>query len=141
MIQIGLWREMPSRVNSQVNTCSSMPSAKFHSGRIKLAPSPPSLTGSSGKKKEPKPKLFGKDIFGWGGGLPREGVGGQKVRYVPRKPGKPNFLAGYPGIFGGISWGCLKSLRKKFVFNFRPLDLLHESTAFPPPEESRQMVT
>ena len=28
----------------------------------------------SGKKKEPKPKLFGPDIFGWGGGL--EGVVG-----------------------------------------------------------------
>ena len=24
-------------------------------------------------KKEPKPKFFGPDIFGWGGGLPREG--------------------------------------------------------------------
>ena len=32
----------------------------------------------SGKKKEPKPKLFGPDIFGWGGGLPREGVGAKK---------------------------------------------------------------
>ena len=27
-----------------------------------------------GKKKEPKPKLFGLDMFGWGGRLPREGV-------------------------------------------------------------------
>ena len=33
---------------------------------------------NSGKKKEPKPKLFGQDIFGWGGGLPREGLGGEK---------------------------------------------------------------
>ena len=32
----------------------------------------------SGKKKEPKPKLFGPDIFGWGGGLPRERVGAKK---------------------------------------------------------------
>ena len=32
----------------------------------------------SGKKKEPKPKLFGPDIFGWGGGLPREWVGAEK---------------------------------------------------------------
>ena len=31
-----------------------------------------------GKKNEPKPKLFGPDIFGWGGGLPREGVGPEK---------------------------------------------------------------
>ena len=42
------------------------------------------------------------------------GVGGQKVRYVPRNPGKPNFLAGYPGILAGRP----KSLRKKIVFNF-----------------------
>ena len=32
----------------------------------------------SGKKKEPKPKLFGPGIFGWGGGLPLEGVGAKK---------------------------------------------------------------
>ena len=32
----------------------------------------------SGKKKEPKPKLFGPDIFQWGRGLPREGVGAKK---------------------------------------------------------------
>ena len=30
------------------------------------------------KKKEPKPKLFGPDIFGWGGGFPCEGVGAKK---------------------------------------------------------------
>ena len=36
------------------------------------------LSHLSGKKKEPKPKLFGPDIFGWGGGLPREGVGAEK---------------------------------------------------------------
>ena len=33
---------------------------------------------TSGKKNEPKPKLFGPDIFRWGGGLPREGVGAKK---------------------------------------------------------------
>ena len=32
----------------------------------------------SGKKKEHKPKLLGPDIFWWGGGLPREGVGAKK---------------------------------------------------------------
>ena len=30
------------------------------------------------RKKEPKPKLFGPDIFGRGGGLPREGAGAKK---------------------------------------------------------------
>ena len=29
-------------------------------------------------KKEPKPKLFGPDIFQWGRGLPRERVGAKK---------------------------------------------------------------
>ena len=29
-------------------------------------------------KKEPKPKLLSPDIFWWGGGLPREGVGAKK---------------------------------------------------------------
>ena len=53
------------------------------------------LCNLSSKKKDPKPKLFGPDIFGWGGCLPREGVG-PKVRYVLRNPGKPNFLARYP---------------------------------------------
>ena len=32
----------------------------------------------SGRKKEPKPKLFGPDIFQWGRGLPRERVGAKK---------------------------------------------------------------
>ena len=36
------------------------------------------LSQLSGKKKEPKPNLFGPDIFGWGGGLPRERVGAKK---------------------------------------------------------------
>ena len=32
----------------------------------------------SGTKKEPKPKLLSPDIFWWGRGLPREGVGAKK---------------------------------------------------------------
>ena len=60
------------------------------------------------KKKEPKPKLFGPDIFGWGGGLPREGGGGRKVRYVPRSQGNQTFLAGYPGILLGYPGGARK---------------------------------
>ena len=32
----------------------------------------------SGAKKEPKPKLFGPDILGWGGVLPRERMGAKK---------------------------------------------------------------
>ena len=37
-----------------------------------------SRTQLSGEKKEPKPKLLDPDIFGWGGGLPREWVGAKK---------------------------------------------------------------
>ena len=33
---------------------------------------------NSGRKKEPKPKLFGPDIFQWGRGLPRERMGAKK---------------------------------------------------------------
>ena len=52
-----------------------------------------------------------------GGGvvLPREGAGAKKFGVSFQNPGKPNFLTGYPGIFGGISRGCPKSLRKKNV--------------------------
>ena len=75
------------------------------------------------QEKEHKPKLLVPDFFRWGGGLPRERGGGQKVRYVPRNPGKPNFLVGYPGIFAGMSWGRPRSWRrKKFVFMFWPLE-------------------
>ena len=77
----------------------------------------------SGKKKEPKPKLFGPDIFRWGGGLPREWGGSQTVRYVPRNQGNQTFLAGYPGILLGYLGGARKVWeKKKFVFNFCPLN-------------------
>ena len=142
------------------------------------------------QEKEPKPKPSGPDIFRWGGGLPREGMGAKKfgmsfdqylslqsnLKHVwftrkfrephPNPPVRMNFpgfslktrlrerkfirtggfrcgsrtfartshisdwivgrgtdsnpkeaklLAGYPGSFGGISWGHPKSLRKKEV--------------------------
>ena len=68
-----------------------------------------------------KPKLFDPDIFQWGRGLPREGVGAQKFAVCPSKPGKSNFLAGISRDFAGTSQRCLKSLRKMFVFSFWPL--------------------
>ena len=55
----------------------------------------------SGKKKEPKPKLFGPDIFGWGGGLPCEGVGAEKFGMPFETQGNQTFWAGYPGILPG----------------------------------------
>ena len=45
----------------------------------------------SGTKKEPKPKLLSPDIFWWGGGLPREGVGAKKFGMeAPEKFEKKN---------------------------------------------------
>ena len=58
--------------------------------------------------KEHKPKLLSPDIFRWGGGLPREGGGGHKVRYAPTKPGKSNLLAGYLRILPGYPRGTRK---------------------------------
>ena len=80
---------------------------------------------SQGRKRNPNPNFFGPDIFGWGGGLPLEGVG-QKVRYVLRNPGKPNFLAGCPGILPGYPAKKTREKfeKKRFVFNSRPLKLL-----------------
>ena len=45
--------------------------------------------------------------------LPRKWGGGPKVRHVPRNQGNQTFLAGYPGIFAGISRRCPKSLMRK----------------------------
>ena len=79
-----------------------------------------------GKRKEPKPKLFGPDTFGWGGGLLREGAGGQKVRYVPPNPREPKLLAGYPRILLGYPRCARKSLRKKSLCsNFGPEANIH----------------
>ena len=57
-----------------------------------------------------KQEKFGPDIFGWGEGLPREGAGAKKFG-MSFETQKPNFLAGYPGNFGGVSRACPKSLR------------------------------
>ena len=45
----------------------------------------------SGTKQEPKPKLFGPDIFGWGGGLPHKGVGAKKFGMSFETQGKQTF--------------------------------------------------
>ena len=72
----------------------------------------------SGTKKEHKPKLLSPDIFWWGGGLPREGVGGQKVRYAPRNQGKETFLAGYPGFLPGYPGGRPEKFEKTNCVQF-----------------------
>ena len=62
------------------------------------------LKEKSGKKKEHKPKLLGPDVFRWGGGLPREGVGAKKFGVPLETLGNqpfgrdiPRFWLGYPG--------------------------------------------
>ena len=74
----------------------------------------------SGQRNEPKPKLFGPDIFGWGGGLPREGVGAKKFGMSFETQGTKLFR-GISRDFAGISRQRPKSLRKTIVLNSRPL--------------------
>ena len=68
--------------------------------------------GSSGKKKEPKPKLFGPDIFGWGGGLPREGVGAKKFGMSFETQGNQTFWRDIPGFCRGFL-GAPEKFEKK----------------------------
>ena len=51
-----------------------------------------------GKIKEPKPKLFGLDIFGWGEGLRREGVGAKKFGMSFETQGNQAFWRDIPGV-------------------------------------------
>ena len=76
----------------------------------------------SGTKKEPKPKLFGPDIFRWGGGLPREGVGAKKFGMSFETQGNQTFSRDIPGFCRDIPEAPEK-FEKKFVFNSRPLTL------------------
>ena len=80
----------------------------------------------SGKKKEPKPKLVGADIFGWGGGLPREWVEAKKFG-MSLETREINSFGGISRDFAGIPAVPEKFEKKKFVFDFRPLAF----TAFP----------
>ena len=65
----------------------------------------------SGPKKEPKPKPLGPEVFWWvgtRGGLPRGGVGAEKVRYATvETQGElvETTLTGSPGITTAISQG------------------------------------
>ena len=75
----------------------------------------------SGKKKEPKPKLFGPDIFRWGGGLPREGVGAKKFGMSLETREIKYFWQDIPGFYWDSPAVPEKLEKKKFVFNFWPL--------------------
>ena len=74
-------------------------------------------------KKEPQPKLFGPDIFGWGGGLPREGVGAEKLGMSFETQGNHTFWRDIPGFSPGYFGGARKFEKNKFVFNSRPLEV------------------
>ena len=75
----------------------------------------------SEKKKEPKPKLFGPDIFGWGGGLPREWVGAKKFGMSLETREIKLFWRDIPGFCRDIPAVPEKFEKNKFVSNFRPL--------------------
>ena len=66
----------------------------------------------SGEKKEPKPRLFGPDIFGWGGGLPCEGVGAKKFGMPFETQGNQTFWRDIPGFCRDIP-GVPEKFEKK----------------------------
>ena len=74
-----------------------------------------------GKKKEPKPKLFGPDIFGWGGGLPRERVGAKKFDTSLETREIKLFGRDIPRFCRDVPEVPEKFEKKMFVFNSRPL--------------------
>ena len=69
------------------------------------------------RKRNPNPNFL-VWIFSGGWGSSTWRGGGQKVRYVLRNPGKPNFWAGYPGILPGYLGGALKVWEKKVCVQF-----------------------
>ena len=75
----------------------------------------------SGTKKEPKPKLLSQDIFWWGRGLPREGVGAKKFGTSLETQGIYFFWRDIPGFCRDIPEAPEKFEKKTFGFNFWPL--------------------
>ena len=72
-------------------------------------------------------KLFGPDIFGWGGGLPREGVGAKKFGMSFETQGNQTFWRDIPGFSWDIPGMPEKFEKKRFVFNSRSLIFQVES--------------
>ena len=83
----------------------------------------------SGTKKEPKPKLLSPDIFWWGGGLPREGVGAKKFGMSLETQWIKLVWRDIPEFCWDIPEAPKKFEKKMFGFNSRPL-LLY-SNEFP----------
>ena len=87
----------------------------------------------SGRKKEPKPKLFGPDIFQWGRGLPRERVGAKKFDTSLETREIKLFGRDIPGFCRDIPGAPKKFEKKKFGFNFRSLLGLLQNPGFSKP--------
>ena len=100
----------------------------------------PSSCLYSGTKKEPKPKLFGPDIFRWGRGLPREGVGAKIFGMSLETREIKLFGRDIPGFCRDIPEVPEKFEKKKFVFNSCPLcivdDLGFQTRGARPPLQS-----
>ena len=69
-------------------------------------------------KKEHKPKLLSPDIFRWGRGLPREGVGAKKFGMSLETREINLFGWDIPGFCQDIPGVPEKFEKKKFVFDF-----------------------
>ena len=82
-------------------------------------------------QERPKPKLLSPDIFWWGGGLPREGVGAKKFGMSLETQGIKLFWRDIPGFCRDILEAPEKFEKKKFGFNSRPL--IKMKLALPPP--------
>ena len=68
----------------------------------------PNFGDNSQAQKKHKPKLLSPDIFWWGGGLPREGVGAKKFGMSLETKDIKLFLVGYPVILLGYPGGPRK---------------------------------
>ena len=75
----------------------------------------------SGTKKRAQTQTFESDIFRWGRGLPREGVGAKKFCMSLEAREIKLFWRDIPKFCRDIPGAPEKFEKKKFVFNSRPL--------------------
>ena len=86
------------------------------------------------KKKEPKPKLFGPDIFQWGRGLPRERVGAKKFDMSLEAREIKLFGRDIPGFCRDIRGRPEKFEKKKVCVQFS-FPILSSSLRYSPPKQ------
>ena len=100
--------------------------------RLRILSSPP-----SGKKREPKPRLFSLGLSSVGAGVFHvKGVGAKKFGMSFEAQGNQTFGRDIPGFLPGYPGGASKFERKKFVFNSRPLILSPDLVLFLYPSPS-----